>query len=236
MPTAIPFDPAEAPRVQAAQTLTPFTHHLRQSARIDCELVALKAKQLTQHERTAAAQAIACHDYARAFIFKLDSSPPRPLSKVLLSRRATALEKSGLLAALLRCCEIPARLRVYSVPGTHLRGLGDHGGKRLHPVVEAEIEGRWVATDTYHLDVDAALRARRLLMQERLPCGHGLYLRGASAWNGLSDATNVIASLSVDGDEVRDWGVFDDALDWQEASQPVHQFHKKSWTRNGFWN
>lgn len=208
---------------------------LRRSAKADCEQVAIKAVRLTQHQRSQAGRAVACHDYVRAFDLLVDKRSARPIGNVVRGKRATALEKSNLLAALLRSCEIPSRLHMYAVPGHHLRGLGNHHEACIHPVVEVFINRRWVATDTYHLDVQAALRARRCLIQEKAKCGYGLYLTDTSVWNGHDDATNVLSGLSAAGDSFKDWGVFDDACDWQETVASVQSLAKFRWRPRSLW-
>ena len=172
--------------------------------------VRIKAMQLTQLLHDERARAVKCHNFVRRIELQIRSGPCRPVERVLVSRRATALEKTDLLIALLRSCSIEARLRIYSIQSAHLRGLvADPARMAIHPVLEVRLGTGWLQVDTHHLDVPLMLGAHSRLLGEGARQGYGVHLDGAASWNGRCDAR----AIPLDGGplSVKDWGQFRDA-------------------------
>lgn len=207
------FSSLGAPLTNGAQTCEPLSEWLndRPSIRIISAATRIKAMQLTQLLHHQHLRGVACHDFVRALKLQLVKRPARCAAEVINGGAGTALEKSNELVALLRSCAIPARLHVYAVRAHHLRGLTHEPGTVLHPIVEAFIGGRWVATDTYHLDMARAVGGRAKLLREGMRCGYGVHLDGPANWNGLDDSLALFSSNEVRMAPVKDWGVFHDA-------------------------
>jgi hypothetical protein len=149
----------------------------------------LRARSITQLSKTDREKALAIYGFvkrvpfAKPFKFKLRS--PR---QVLDAGRGDALDKVGLLLALLRIADIPARIRYMQLPGEMLRGLISHMSIAARPVAEIHVGGQWVATDTYIFDAAYMAAARQRLAEEGWECGYGIHHEGASIWNGVHDA------------------------------------------------
>jgi hypothetical protein len=188
----------------------------REALGLDCAAIRIKAMQLTQLRHRDAEKAVACHDFVRAVTFELNNRRAHAAPHVLSSGAGTALEKGNLLVALMRCCGIPSRLRMYALTGDHLRGLVSWQTIVLHPVVEALVAQRWVGADTFHLDVSLALAARRRLAREGQRCGWGIHLGGAAAWDGDSDAFAIFDWRRPAAHAALDWGVFHDSDDFAQ--------------------
>jgi hypothetical protein len=202
---------------------------------LDCAAIRIKAMQLTQLRHQDGAKAVACHDFVRAISFELSNRRAHTASQVLSAGRGTALEKGNLLVALLRCSEIPARLRMYALAGDHLRGLVSWQCVVLHPVVEAFVAQRWVGTDTFHLDVSLALAGRRRLLREGQRCGWGVNLDGDAAWDCARDAFAVFDWRKPAAQAAFDWGVFHDSDDFARVAATLTGALKPSATPMRNW-
>ena len=148
----------------------------------------LRARSLTQLAKNDREKVLAIYGFVKrvpfAKPFKLRLRSPR---QVLDAGRGDALDKAGLLVALLRIGGIPARIRFMQLPGEMLRGLISHMSSAARPVAEAWVAGRWVATDTYIFDAAYMAAARQRLAEEDWECGYGIHRDGASIWNGVQD-------------------------------------------------
>lgn len=149
----------------------------------------IRARSLTQLSNTDRDKALAIYGFVKRIPFarpmKLRLRTPR---EVLAAGRGDALDKVGLLIALLRAVDIPARIRFMQLPGEMLRGLTSQLPIAARPVAEAHLGGRWVATDTYIFDAAYMAAARRRLEEHGLECGYGFHRDGASFWDGRDDA------------------------------------------------
>jgi hypothetical protein len=166
-------------------------HWLDSSALLDLAdaKLQLRARSLTQLSKNEREKALAIYafvkrlPFAKPFKFRLRS--PR---QVLEAGRGDALDKLGLLVALMRIAGIPARIRYMHLPGEMLRGLISHMSITSRGVAEVFLGGRWVATDTYIFDAAYMAAARQRLAEESWDCGYGIAKAGASIWNGADDA------------------------------------------------
>jgi hypothetical protein len=149
----------------------------------------MRARALTQLAKSDREKALALYAFVKrvpfARPFKLRLRSPR---QVLAAGRGDALDKAGLLLALLRIADIPARLRYMQLPGEILRGLISHVSIAARPVVEVHLGGRWLATDTYIFDAAYMAAARERLGEQGWHCGYGIHRDGASIWDATRDA------------------------------------------------
>jgi len=173
----------------------------------------LRARSLTQLAKNDREKALAIYGFVKripfAKPFKLRLRTPR---QVLAAGRGDALDKVGLLVALLRIVDIPARIRFMQLPGEMLRGLISHMTSAARPVAEIWIGGRWIATDTYIFDAAYMAAARQRLAEEDWDCGYGVHRGGASIWNGVQDAFLVGDATARENLMQGPDGAFDDPL------------------------
>ena len=159
----------------------------------------LRARSITQLSKSDREKALAIYGFVKripfAKPFKFRLRGPR---QVLDAGRGDALDKVGLLIALLRIVDIPARIRFMHLPGEMLRGLISHMSIAARPVAEVHIGGRWLATDTYIFDAAYMAAARQRLAEEGWACGYGIHRDGASIWNGIDDAFLVGSEVARD--------------------------------------
>jgi len=151
--------------------------------------VRMRARSLTQLSKTDREKALAIYGFVKripfAKTFKLRLRTPR---QVIEAGRGDALDKVGLLLALLRIVDIPARIRWMQLPGEMLRGLISHMSSAARPVVEIYVGGKWLATDTYIFDASYMAAARQRLAEQGWECGYGIHRDGSQIWNGVQDA------------------------------------------------
>ncbi|MEJ6022401.1 transglutaminase-like domain-containing protein [Ramlibacter sp. PS4R-6] len=222
MPTP-PVPPARPPHPSA---LAEPEHWLASTELLDLDdsKLRLRARSLTQLSKTEREKALAIYGFVKrvpfAKPFKLRLRSPR---QVLEAGRGDALDKVGLLLALLRISGIPARMRYMHLPGEMLRGLISHMSITARPVAEVWIGGRWAATDTYIFDAAYMAAARQRLAEEGWDCGYGIHRDGASIWNGADDAFLVGTGVAQDGLVPGGEGLFEDPFAfvnstlWREA-------------------
>ncbi len=195
----------------------------------------LRARALTQLSKNEREKAMAVYGlvkripFAKPFKFRLRS--PR---QVLDAGRGDALDKVGLLVALLRILEIPARIRYMQLPGDMLRGLISHMSSAARPVAEIWTGGRWVLTDTYIFDAAYLAAARQRLSEEGVECGYGIHKDGDSIWNGIDDAFLVGAASAQANLAAVDGGVFADPMEFVQS--PAFRETHPPVARTVHWN
>ncbi|HUR90542.1 MAG TPA: transglutaminase-like domain-containing protein [Ramlibacter sp.] len=220
------------PAVPAARALHPAAfeepeHWLGASELLDLgdAKLRLRARSLTQLAKNEREKALAIYGFvkrvpfAKPFKFRLRS--PR---QVLDAGCGDALDKIGLLLALLRIVEIPARIRYMELPGQMLRGLISHMSIAARPVAEIYIGGKWLATDTYIFDAAYMAAARQRLGEEGWECGYGIHREGASIWNGIDDAFLVGTDIARKNLSVGHEALFEDPAQFaqSDAFKAVH--------------
>ena len=161
--------------------------------------VRLRARSLTQLCKSEREKALALYGFVKripyAWRFRLGLRRPR---QVLEAGCGDALDKVGLLIALLRIVDIPARIRFMQVPSAVLRGLMPPSSPLARPVVEVWLAGKWLATDTYIFDAAYMAAARHRLREQGWPCGYGIHREGASIWTGMENAFLVGDAMAAD--------------------------------------
>jgi hypothetical protein len=187
----------------------------------------LRSRAVTQLAKNDREKALAIYGFVKripfAKPFKLKLRSPR---QVIDAGRGDALDKVGLLVAMLRIVDIPARIRYMQLPGEMLRGLISHMSSAARPVAEAWIGGRWIATDTYIFDAAYMAAARQRLAEEEWECGYGIHRDGASIWNGVDDAFLTGVEVAKDNLMRGAQGAFEDpaafiASPWWRNTHPA---------------
>jgi len=148
----------------------------------------LKSGSLTQLSKGPREKALAIY----GFVKRMELAKPMKVRfhrarEVLDAGSGDADDKATLFVALLRLAGIPARLRYVELRGDILRGLTSHMTRAARPVAEVWI-GRWVRTDTYIFDARYMAAARQRLKDHGWRWGYGIYVGGATLWNGADDA------------------------------------------------
>ncbi|HEY8050214.1 MAG TPA: transglutaminase-like domain-containing protein [Ramlibacter sp.] len=149
----------------------------------------MRTRAITQLSKSEREKALAIYGFvkripfAKPFKFRLHTA-----REVLEAGRGDALDKIGLLLALLRIADIPARIRYMQLPGAMLRGLISHMSIAARPVAEIHVGGKWLATDTYIFDAAYMAAARQRLAEQGWECGYGVHRDGTPIWNGMQDA------------------------------------------------
>lgn len=197
--------------------------------------VQLRARAITQMAKTEREKVLAVYGFVKripfAKPFKLRLKSPR---HVLDAGRGDALDKIGLLVALLRTLEIPARIRYMQLPGDMLRGLISHMTSAARPVLEVWHDQRWIATDTYIFDASYLSAARKRLAEEGWECGYGIHRDGESIWNGIDDAFLVGEASARANLAPVDGGVFEDPA--QFVASPAFRSTHPPVARTVHWN
>ncbi|MCY7318851.1 MAG: transglutaminase-like domain-containing protein [Ramlibacter sp.] len=190
-------------------------HYLGTSALLDLQdsKLRLRARSLTQLCKTDREKAMALHNYVKRLTFERPFKLRlRTAREVMKAGRGDAADKSALLVALLRLCNIPARIRFVELRGDIMRGLGASTAPTPRPVVEIWLGTRWVRTDTYIYDVEYVAAARQRLKDKAWEWGYGIHRNGHSIWNGTDDAVLGGFPMEQDPMVLQMLGVFHDPL------------------------
>lgn len=152
--------------------------------------VRIQALKLTQLLADPRSRAMAIHDFVKSLTFAVvpDFLGLRA-SDILKLGHGDCHTKGMLFVALLRAAQVPARLRFVTLPTHFLHGLIDTGAASMtHAVAEVWLDGRWVQTDTYVMDVRLVRQARAMLMRSGRRCGFGVHRDAHLHWNGSQHA------------------------------------------------
>ena len=183
--------------------------------------VRVLALRLTQLLRTPREKAVACFEHVRRLPFACTWSPFHTRAPdVIAAGRGDAYTKSTLFVALLRACEIPARVRALRVDATPLRGipLRDHACA-VHVVTEVQLPGgAWQRVDTYALDPELDTQLRVRLLRDHQESGWGMHVHGARGWTGQGDALSFLGCSCEQARE--DLGCFHDVRDFLRNGSP----------------
>jgi hypothetical protein len=195
----------------------------------------VRARSLTQLCKTEREKALAVYAFTKRLPFakplKLHLKSAR---EVLDAGRGDAPDKATLLVALLRLAGIPARLHYVELRGAILRGLTTAFTSAARPVVQAWLQERWVATDTYIFDAAYMAAARQRLRDKGWDCGFGIHRDGHAIWNGVDGA--FVGGVETDEDlmVVDDLGHWHDPLEFVES--PVYRRNHPRLARALHWN
>lgn len=176
--------------------------------------IRLLAMRLTQLQPGTRQKALACFEYIRAMPFGcLPDCNSVPALTVLQRKRGDCHTKSTLFVALLRSIGIPSRLRFFTLRADFLRGVIDLGQLPIeHCCVEVLVNEHWVAVDSHVMDLPLANAALGRLKKENRRLGYGMHVSGSTSWDGVGQAFAPFSANDADSLPLRDWGPFDDPL------------------------
>ena len=153
------------------------------------------ARSIASRGKSERERALIAHAIVRAMRLSFPrQSKPASASQVLRQRGGDAIDKATLLVALLRLCDLKARV-LFVAPRTEaLRGLPSDVCCLPRPMVEVCIDGNWLCTDTFIFDHRYIRAAHHRMRQKHRDYGYGVAARGDIDWDGKRSA-------SVLGDE-----------------------------------
>lgn len=182
--TAVAAPAATPPEVDSA---------LERTVRIDHDHPSLRAVLAAEVPAGSDARqtAVRLHDFVRDRV-RFGFSPrfyDQKASEVLVAGVGYCNTKSLLFVALLRAAGIPARIRYVQIDAAILDGVIDPGTARVdHSLSEVWLDGRWVSTDSYIVDLPLFRAAQARLRQENRVAGYGVHRDGTPGWDGRRDA------------------------------------------------
>jgi hypothetical protein len=196
----------------------------RNTPLLECDhpRVRVLALRLTQLLRSPREKAVACFEHVRRLPFACAWSPCHASAPdVIAAGRGDTYTKSTLLVALLRACDIPARVRALRVDAAPLRGIALRDrATAVHVVTEVLLPGgAWQRVDAYAMDPLLDTRLRIRLLREHRASGWGLHVHGARGWTGQGDALTFLGCSCEPACE--DLGCFDDVRDFLRNG-PAH--------------
>jgi transglutaminase-like putative cysteine protease len=197
--------------------------------------VRLLATRLTQLQATPRQKAMACFAHLRSLPFGAiaDSVGTSSLS-VLKYGMGDCHTKSTLMVALLRSSGIPARMRFVSLKPDFLHGIIDNGTQPFeHAMTEVLLDGRWLAVDSYVVDLRLAVAARSRLHREGRKLGYGMHVDGQMSWDGQSHSFGQFNHAHPPSMPLHDWGAFDDP--YQFYSSVPYVKHRLDWSTRLKW-
>ncbi|MBA3773335.1 MAG: transglutaminase domain-containing protein [Ramlibacter sp.] len=195
----------------------------------------LRAHALTQLCKTEREKALAIYGFVKRIPFsKALKFRLRTARRVIDAGRGDAVDKATVLIALLRACDIPARMRYINLRGKILRGLTSGIASAARPVAEIWLNGGWMRTDTYIFDAAYMAAARQRLKDFGWDWGYGIHREGHLIWSGSGDAFLGGTSIENDAMVLGDLGVFNDPLEL--LSSPQWRASHPRIARAAHWN
>ncbi len=183
---------------------------LRGTRQLDVMAPKLRTKtlSLTQLLHTEREKAVALHDFVKSLPFGCVADyADMTAESVLKLGYGDCFTKGMLLVAMLRCAEVPARLRFASLPVHFLRGIIEpEESTIMHAMAEVLIENRWIVTDSYVPDQLLFAAASKKLKEENRTMGYGIHIAGAQFWDGIKDASAQCVVSDVGSLPTVDWG------------------------------
>jgi hypothetical protein len=206
------------PRVEAGPMLTATNDpamFLGHTTMVDSDhpsIVAV-ARRVAANQTTARGSAEALHDFVRdeiVFGFQPEFYDVRA-SEVLAAGKGYCNTKSTLFVALLRSQGIPARQRFVNLDSRVLYGVINTGTTYVdHSYTEVWLDGRWVRTDSYVVDLPTFHAASARLRTEGLTLGYGVHRSGTPAWDGTHDSFTQFVTSEDSSMSTTDYGIFAD--------------------------
>lgn len=176
------------------------------------------AKDITRSASSNRSAAIAIHDWVRDEV-KFGISRgfyDTSATQVLDAGVGYCNTKVNLFNALLRTRGIATRIRLMDLSAQVLRGLFDPGTSYVdHAITEVHLDGRWVAVDSYIVDMPLIQSARRKLDASGAKAGFGIHRDGKSDWDGRKDNfMQCLDSGAIQDYVFKDHGLFSDVRDF----------------------
>ena len=209
----------------AAPSSAPF---LEETAFIDYNHPRIQATvaEVTRGATDDREKAVRIHDFVRDEIqFGWASAfYDQTASAALESGIGFCNTKSTLFVAMLRAAEIPARQHFVSINAQIISDFLAPGTPYVdHSFTEVFLDGRWIATDSYIVDLPLFTAAQARLTREGRLLGYGVHGQGSPHWDGRSPA---FAQFLNNGSFARltnaDHGVYADVEAFYASGQGVN--------------
>jgi transglutaminase-like putative cysteine protease len=176
--------------------------------------------QLVQDRHTPRERAVAIHDFVRDKV-RFGFTPhfyAMSAADVLATGVGFGNTKSTLFIAMLRAAGIEALQQFVDLDASVLRGLLDLRTPLVdHSYTEVKLDGAWVATDSYVVDLPLFRAAQAALRVEGRGMGYGVRLDGRAQWDGRS-ASFAQFMPGDSGSSRHRWGVFPDVVAFYEST------------------
>jgi transglutaminase-like putative cysteine protease len=176
--------------------------------------------KLVQDRHTPRERAVAIHDFVRDKV-RFGFTPhfyAMSAADVLAASVGFSNSKSTLFIAMLRAAGIEARQQFVDLDASVLRGLLDLRTPLVdHSYTEVKLDGVWVATDSYVVDLPLFRAAQAALRVEGRRLGYGVRLDGRAQWDGRS-ASFAQFMPGDSGSSRHRWGVFPDVAAFYEST------------------
>jgi len=185
---------------------------LKYALRHENPKIKLLTARLTQLRSGEVQRALACYEYVAGLPFRaVPHASTRTSIDVIEAGAGNANTKSTLFVALLRSIGIPARVRVVALRPDYLRGIiGTEAEPQVHAISEVLVGGAWLCVDSYSVDTQLSLAARKRLLVEGRLAGYGVHLRGQVGWDGTTSSFGHFDTRDCTSMPVLDYGVFHD--------------------------
>lgn len=195
---------------------------------IDTEhpLIQQTARELTAGIQSDREKAIRIHDFVRDEIRFGWSRAfyDQKASDVLKGKIGYCNTKSTLFIALLRAAGIQARQHFVNIDARILSGLLDPGTRYVdHSYTEVLLNGTWVKTDSYIVDIPLAREAKARLANEGRLIGYGVHRNGTSYWDGKKDSFSQYVDDGSIPLSTRDYGIYEDVGDFYASGNGVNK-------------
>jgi len=176
--------------------------------------------QLVHDRHTPRERAVAIHDFVRDEV-RFGFTPhfyAMSATEVLSAGIGFSNTKSTLFIAMLRAAGIEARQQFVDLDAALLRGLLDLRTPYIdHSYTEVKLDGAWIATDSYVVDLPLLRAAQAALRVEGRRAGYGVRADGRAHWDGRS-ASFVQFTPGDSGSSRHRWGVFPDVVAFYEST------------------
>ena len=188
----------------------------------------LRVHTVIQFSRNDAERLRSLCRYVASIPFDVPPFASMKVSRTTLARRKPVgwYSKAALFQAMVRMAGFPARIRMIRVGPDMYRGLASDAGVFVLPVVEVWTGNRWVATDNYVYDPPYLAAARESVQRRGWRSGYGVYLDGATDWDGINEALVMVVRDPSGGQQFL--GVYDDP---QGFSEQVKGTSRLRWIR-----
>ena len=172
----------------------------------------LRVLRVTQLAQTNTQKAVQIHDYIKSLPFGcVVGFDHVPAGDVLRSGRGDCHTKGTLFVAMLRCIQIPARLRFVTLPSDFLHGILELGQSTItHAVGEVYLQSGWIQTDSYVTDLLLEAQAGYRLALDKRSLGYGIHAQGNRFWNAEQHAHGQYTASDPGSLPIHDWGVAHD--------------------------
>jgi len=218
--------PAE---LMAEKPLMKNSEFLEVTRYIDYENPAIRetVEELTKGSSNDIEKAVRIHDFVRdeiGFGWAAEFYDQKA-SEVLRSGIGFCNTKGTLFVAMLRAAGIPARQHFVNINATIISDFISPGTSYVdHSYTEVFLADRWIAVDSYIVDLPLFIAAKSKLENEGRILGYGIHAQGSPYWDGRTDS---YSQYFEDGDfkslTTTDHGVFSDVGTFYKSGQGLNK-------------